>query len=197
MKLNMTLVIAGTLILCTGLYRAYPPKLGKLLFFLVPISLMFLAEVAVLWQSQRFDIISGTIDKMLTTTGQYLPMLVILFASMALGGQLVDKVYGAEVERFLLNHGSLGALGAALFTASSSVASNVVDLLWKKRELQNQLMLFMMASPLLSLSIFMFRLVGIQTKEVIMRTYVISVVASIVMIPIVKLEGLIYGKIHG
>jgi hypothetical protein len=193
MKFNVGLIAVGTLLLCFGLYRAYPPKLGKIIFFLAPVSLMFLGMMILLCKSKRFDIIPGTFSDLLTVTGQYIPLLMVLFATMALGGQLVRNVYSADVEKFLTNHGSLGALTAAILTPSSTVASRMVDTLWVKPQLRSQLMIFIMASPLLSCTIFMLRLMGIQTKEVIYKTYGMSALASICMILIVKGWELAFG----
>src|SRR5258708_3578702 len=120
MKLNWTLIAVGILLLCAGLYRANPPKFGRMIFFLAPIGAMFAGMLFLLFKSGRMDVVPGTAKDLLALTGDYIPLLILLFGTMALGGQLVRNVYAAQAESFLANHGSIGALGIAMFTPSSS-----------------------------------------------------------------------------
>jgi len=187
MKTNFVLIVVGTVMLSAGLYRIHPLKLdGKSLMNLVPVSLFFVGMLALVFYEHQTAILPEALDVTLRIGGQYMPMLVILFASMGLGTALAT-VHHNEIVAFLMRHGQLGGFAAAFFMVSSSVASRVVDKLWMTAPwLRLVLMTFLQAAPMVSISIFMMRLIGIENREIIVKNGILSVIMALLAIPVIR-----------
>jgi hypothetical protein len=185
MKTDLWLIALGALLLCTGLYRRFPLKLDeKILIFLVPVSVMLIAAIALIILTHNQKILPATGEDFLKITSSYIPILVMLFMSMAIAGRLVT-IYQVQVEIFLKNYGVIGAFFAAVISPSSAMASKIVNYLWANPALRVTLVTFVMVSPLLSVSVTLIRMMGMD-KIIILKVYGMSFVSALAMIPFVK-----------
>ena len=162
---NMGLVLTGLILITIGLYRACPPKVdSKFLWNVGPMVAAFIVIVFAAWYFGGRKFIGVGLDYTMATTSGFLPTLVLLMPiigfSMPLTHYFEQSISTALEGRF----GYFWALLTAFGSPGGSALTGVVARLWVvKHQLHTVLLYFLSVVPLVSLTIFYIRQIGLGT----------------------------------
>lgn len=187
MKTNYLLIVLGTIIFMTGLYRTQKNVNASKLFYQVTPLLVVLALMAVgLFLTDGLHALRLGFDNALATTSKFLPTIIALFLVMG-ASAAITKYYKSQIETMVAGkYGVAGALGASIITPSSSTLAPQVTELWPNRSMRVNLMIYLVTCTQLSLSLLFFRNMGLNW-EISGKMYAVGLVGSLLTIPVVRL----------
>ena len=185
MKLNLILIVAGLIAVFTGVYRAFPVKLG-MRFFLNGGGPLFIILIGFIVLTYKIGGIMKVQDEGLSSTlkisAQFLPMLVLLLPVIGFGSVIAHH-FKESLEGIMTNHGFLESFVAAFITPGSNSVAKFVETLWRTPSFRPQLLYFLTATPLVSWQIFLIRQMGFGW-EIAATMYKVNFAVAIGLIPV-------------
>lgn len=176
----------------------YPIKFDKAFWIQNgPLMAMLAGGVYLLLQRENSQQLSASwAQATMGTWARFLPMLILLFATMTLGS-IIAKIHGDKINTYLMNNQTMGPILGSCIVPTTATAVGIVENSWKMEALRPGLLYFVQASALMSIPLFFLRSLGFTNTEIMHKMYISGLVISLAMIPVIgpfyRLVNLIYG----
>lgn len=184
MKINLLLIVIGTILLMVGLYRLCPIQIDKR--FLWSNGPIFLAIfILVIWGlivggPAYFRI--GVWDS-LWMTASYLPMLIGIMLVMGFSIVITKHHEAVFGEMITGKFGLAGVFGASMLSPTSSAFAKFVEIMWNTPGTRVQLLYLLTAAPLISINLFFVRQIGLG-PEIALVMYKTNFAVAAGLLPI-------------
>lgn len=184
MNWNIVCISGGLSVCLFGLYRQFP-VIADQKFYLqwVPLAVLCILCAGFLyWKGGASLLSTGLAATGKVSTG-LVPVLVLILPMMGFGAAAAVH-YRPEIKALLEGkQGIFGAFLAACLSPTSQSLSGVVTELWSVPSLRPILLYSLIASPLVSLNIFMIRQAGLGWN-ISLKMYGASFVAVLALMPV-------------
>jgi hypothetical protein len=162
---DLGLIISGLTLLTTGLLRAFPIKVNTaFLWNTAPMVVAFLIMTTMIIKIGGLQLAGKALDASINTASSFLITMVLLMPIIGMG-MLIARHYEAGIARALESaFGYPIALVSSFVSPSGSALSGLVVKMWDRRHLRPLLLYFMTVVPLISLTIFYIRQLGLGTE---------------------------------
>lgn len=180
---NIGLMIAGTSLLATGLFRSFPLSFNRG-FWIQNGLLIGIIAIIIVWLAIKWgpDELLRGMRYTIQTTSQYTPMLSLFFIAMGFGFVLSTHYNDWLKELVAGKWGLPGTLFGAFIIPSSNAVAKTIEMLWQEPTARGTVLYFLSVTPLASLNIFMIRQMGFG-HEIAAAMYKTNLVIAVALIP--------------
>ena len=178
---NNWMMVGGLCLFLVGTYRAYPVKIDKaILLQWVPVFAMLAIAALALFGVDGVKGLAIALDRTGMISARLAPMLIGIVFVMAFGGVLAGYYKPQIIQMISGKYGVLGALAAAFITPTSATFAPQVTELWENPLHRPQLLVFLIASSMLSVPLFFIRQMGV-TWDISVKMYICGIFISVLL----------------
>jgi hypothetical protein len=159
---DVSLIAGGLILLATGLWRAFPLKIStQFVWNTLPMLVVFVVCVVWIVSIGGTELLGKGMDVTLATSSSFLLTIALLMPLIGFG-TIIAKHYEIGIARALTGpFGYPCAIASSFLSPSGNALSGVVVKMWDKRELRPLLLYFLTVVPLVSVTIFYVRQLGL------------------------------------